>query len=110
MLSVVCPPATEDTRADLALTRTARLSLMPFVPQQRRNLSRPLRRQTPQYIFDMDIRLVPVVASRLDQTHDRSGALPSGPPNRSIANERSAPAALLLTLILQRTVRTPSFD
>ncbi|MBM9485346.1 hypothetical protein JBE38_05425 [Pseudomonas sp. ICBG1301] len=29
MFSVFCPPATEDTRADLALTRTARL----FVPQ-----------------------------------------------------------------------------
>lgn len=40
--------------------------------QQLRNLTGPLRRQTRQHIFEIGIRVMPVVARRLDQTHDRS--------------------------------------
>lgn len=43
--------------------------------QQFCNLTRQLRRQARQHILQVGIRIVPIIAGRLDQTHDRSGAL-----------------------------------
>ena len=39
--------------------------------QQCRDLTRPLRRQPRQHIFEIGIRIVPIHARRLDQAHDR---------------------------------------
>ena len=44
--------------------------------QQLRNLTRPLRRQTGQNILQVGMRIVPVHARRLNQTHDRCRPFP----------------------------------
>lgn len=43
--------------------------------QQLRNLTGPFCWQTRQHVFEISMRAMPAVPRRLDQTHDRSGAL-----------------------------------
>lgn len=55
----------------------------PLMRQQLVNLACSLRRQPRQHILEISIRIMPVDARRLDQTHDRPARLPlrSDPAN-----------------------------
>lgn len=72
----LCRPASSRLafRVSVRANSLARLSRMPTMRQQLRNLTGPLRRQTRQHFFEMGMRVVPIVTGRLDQTHDCSGA------------------------------------
>lgn len=71
--------------------------------QQLRKLTGPLRQQTCQHIFEIGIRVMPVVPHRLDQTHDRSRTFataqrPSEVP--VLAPQRPGPYLVLTPVIV----------